>query len=216
MSDSQKDVHNSTKFWLDDVSALFVTPYMILPSSRMTRNEKLNALTRLSIVAAVVMYFFDSEYWLMFLLLAIFLIVLIKFFDKRHEGFTVTPTYNSTDFMQTTVTPLFSEEWQIPPPVYDLQDDGSPIDETFEVNVDHENYPYGQYLTKTNLLPVDEETIYKLNKTQGSTDARAFENSMFTRHTLAFREDSSRIFKKSLARRFRQNCNDTYSPYSSY
>ena len=207
------------KFWLDDVCALFTRPYRVLPTTEMSKNEKLNALTRLTIVGAALMYYFDSEYWLGFLLGALLIIVVIKYrfaADCKREGFTVTPTYNSTDFMQTTVTPLFAEEWQIPPPVYDLQDNAEPVDQTFDVPIDHENYPYGQYLTKTNLLPIDEEIIYKTNPTQGSTDARAFENSTFTRHTLAFREDMSRIYKKSLERRFRQNLNDTFSPYSSY
>jgi hypothetical protein len=51
----------------------------------------------------------------------------------------------------------------------------------------------------------------------GPKQAREYVNSAFTRHTLAYRDNLTRLYKKRLARRFRNsNVYDTFSPYSSY
>jgi len=75
-------------------------------------------------------------------------------------------------------------------------------------------YPYGQYLTRTNLLPSDEEATHMLNG--GPRQAREYVNSNFARHTIAFRENMTRLYKKKLARRFRSNNNDVFSPFQGY
>lgn len=46
--------------------------------------------------------------------------------------------------------------------------------------------------------------------------ARDYANTAFTRNTIAFRDSMTSLFKKKLNRRFRQSCNDTFSPFNSY
>ena len=48
------------KFWVDDLGAL-VGNFQLLPTKSMSLNEKLNTLTRLAIIVAVVMYFMEFE-----------------------------------------------------------------------------------------------------------------------------------------------------------
>ena len=214
MSDYKKD--NKVKFWLEDPCALLKS-LSIFPNMKMSKAEKLNALTRLVVVITGVMYVMEYEYWSTFLVLALFVIIVLQYSgndNKKKEKFTVTPTYVGTDFQQTTVSPIFAEEWQIPPPAYDLYTNVPNGQDTFETPLQPQSYPYGQYLTKTNLLPSDE---YYTHLGCGSPrTAREYVNSTFLRHDLARRENQMRLYKKSLNRRFRHNCNDTFSPYMSY
>ena len=134
----------------------------------------------------------------------------------HREGFTVTPTYLSTDFERTVVAPTYAEEWAIKPRSYDIVSaTAQPSEYTLKsTSPPPRAYPYGQYLTQTNLLPNDEEVVQMM--CGGASPAREYANSAFLRNDLAFRENISRIHKKKLERRFRQNCNDNFSPYNSY
>lgn len=211
------------KFWIKDPCILFSDP-QIFPTSNMTKAEKLNALSRLVIIIAIGMYFMKYDNWLVFLTLSLLIIILLYYStapkpnDNKSnppEEFTVTPTYIGTDLQQTIVAPTFAEEWQIPPPAYDLytqipQEGMS----DFETPLQPQSYPYGAYLTNTNLLPSDEYYIHM--GCGGARTARSYANSTFLRNDLANRENMTRLYKKKLARRFRQNMSDTFSPYSSY
>lgn len=227
---------SAEKFWTDDPCILF-TNIRLFPMKDMTRDEKLNAITRLAVVGAAVMYFYNDtkDYWFTFLLLAIIAILLMKFCAKSEgfstvsdetsgkigetpltdvkEDFTLVPTYANPDMHTTTIAPLFSEEWQIYPPAYDVYVN-TPPDVTFKAPLQPQLYPYGQYLTRTNLLPSDEYATHTLNG--GPRQAREYVNSAFLRHSLGFRENMSRLYKKKLARRYRQNCGDVFSPFNSY
>jgi hypothetical protein len=210
------------KFWTEDLCSLF-TQLTIFPTKDMTKNEKLNALTRLIIVVTAVLYALDYKYWMTFLLVAIVIILLLKYAGKsssaeeKHEGFTMTPTYSSTDFEQTTVTPLMAEEWQIPPPSYDMVTnnvDCCSVKPFTSPGAHPQSYPYGQYLTKTNLLPCDQ---YYIDQGCGSAaNAREYANSFYLRNDLAFRDNMTKLYKKSLSRRFKNSCNDLVSPFMSY
>lgn len=229
---------SSSKFWVEDPCALF-TDLALFPTTDMSKEGKLNALTRLAIVIAIVMYFMKYEHWFMFLVLSILVIIVLNYagaasesFKKGNasqkkskddldesevEDFTIVPTYVGTDFQQTVVAPTFAEEWQVPPPAYDIYTQvpypGAAAD-TFEKPMQPQSYPYGQYLTRTNLLPSDE--YYTHLGCGGARTAREYINSTFLRHDLARQENMVRIFKKKLNRRFRHNSQDTYSPYHSY
>ncbi|HMP28140.1 MAG TPA: hypothetical protein PKD85_00985 [Saprospiraceae bacterium] len=212
------------KFWTEDPCVLF-SNLKFLPTSNMSRDEKLNALTRLTLIVAAGLYFAKYEFWFTFLIIAILLIVLLKYAgvkdgkqsgdsDDNKEEFTLTPTYASPDLHTTTLAPLFSEEWQIYPPAYDIYVNDPDPNITFQEPLNPQMYPYGQYLTRTNLLPSDEYGSHMLNG--GPRQAREYANSAFLRHRLGFQENMSRLYKKKLARRFRSNCNDTFSPFQSY
>lgn len=206
-------------FWVENPCALF-SEIDIIPKKDMSRSEKLNSLTRLLIIVVIILYFVDYKHWLIFLLIGLLLIIIFNYYsfskkdEDQTEEFTVTPTYTGTDFQQTVVAPTYAEEWQIPPPAYDIYTNVPDGDDTFETPLKPQSYPYGQYLTKTNLLPSDEYYIH--NQCGGTRNVREYANSTFLRNDLAFRENMSRIYKKSLNRRFRQNCSDVFSPYQSY
>lgn len=205
---------NEDKFWVEDPCVL-ITDFNFIPNKDKSKNSNLNAITRSILVATVILYLLECTFWLNFLLISILIVVILKYMKKdgEKEGFTVVPTYQGLDMQQTTVAPLFSEEWQVYPQTYDLYEN-IPPPVTFEEPLKPQNYPYAQYLTTTSLLPSDEEHTRMLS---GSVrDAREYANSSFLRNDLAFRENMSRIYKKQLARRWRNNCSDTYSPYSSY
>jgi len=219
--------NTSKTFWLEDPCKLF-SSFKFFPTSDMTKTEKLNALTRLALVIAGIMYFMKYEHTLTFVVLALLLIVALNYSgeDKFEiqttkvdniEDFTIVPTYIGTDFQQTIVAPTFAEEWQVPPPAYDLYTQvpySGPSKDNFETPMQPQSYPYGQYLTRTNLLPSDE--YYTHLGCGGARSAREYVNSSFLRHSLAHQDNMTRIIKKKLNRRFRQNSQDTISPYSSY
>lgn len=210
---------SSSEFWLQEPCILF-TDFVILPNKSMTKAEQLNALTRLVILATIILYFVGYKHWLTFLIATLLIIIFLNYLpcnsksSQNIENFTLTPTYFSvSNPNQTTVAPLFAEEWQIYPPAYDIQTEPI-VDETFDDVLVPQQYPYGQYLTKTNLLPTDDFYVRQMDG--GTTKAREYVNSSFTRNTLAHRDNMMRLYKKQIARRFRQNYNDTVSPYTSY
>ncbi len=229
-------------FWAKDPGVLFQN-FAVFPTPDMTKNEKLNALTRLAIVISIIMYFMEYQHWFIFLILSLLVIVILAYAgdpeafvtktmasedsgistEKEEsdttdgiEKFTVTPTYVGTDFQQTVVSPTYSEEWQNPPPAYDLYTNvvSTMYPNTFETPLKPQSYPYGQFLTKTNLLPGDE--YYTHLGCGGPRTARTYVNSTFLRNDISFRENMMQLYKKKLNRRFRQNQNDTFSPFNSY
>src|SRR5690242_6229004 len=133
-----------TKFWINQPDILF-TDLVFFPTADMTLNQKLNALTRLSIVIAVVMYVMEYPHWLTFLLIANLAIIIMFVINKSKgqscgtsegsmgetystnnaeivpgtstlkEHFTITPTHIDDDFAQTVVAPLFAEEHKVLP-----------------------------------------------------------------------------------------------------
>jgi len=221
----------NNKFWVEDPCILF-GDMVFFPTQNMTKGEKLNALTRLAIVISIIMYFMKFEHWFTFLTLSILIIIILNYSgnsedfkkgesdkeDTEKEDFTIVPTYVGTDFQQTVIAPTFAEEWQIPPPAYDIYTQvpyPGESQDTFEMPLKPQSYPYGQYLTRTNLLPSDE--YYTHLGCGGAKTAREYINSTYLRHDLARRENMMRIFKKKLNRRFRHTSGgDTFSPFHSY
>jgi hypothetical protein len=216
----QKKPDGPTKFWVSD-PCILLSDLQFFPTAGMTREEKLNALTRLAVILAIVMYLMEYKHWHTFLLIAVLTLVVVEYASKNkdnksQEGFTITPTRIGDDFHETVVSPTFSEEVRILPPAYDLYSDVELTDIPFEEPMRPQSYPYGQYLSRTNLLPSDEYLTH-MNPTGGAKTAREYANNAWTRHDMANRENLTRVFKKSLARRFRHSqLNDAYSPFHSY
>ena len=230
---------SSDVFWAKDPCVLFQN-MAVFPTPDMTKNEKLNALSRLAIAVSVIMYFMEYQHWFVFLVLSLLVIVILAYagdaeafttkkvatdsdvddetdVENGIEKFTVTPTYVGTDFQQTVVSPTYSEEWQIPPPAYDIYTNvpSSSNPQRFDTPMKPQAYPYGQYLTRTNLLPSDE--YYTHLGCGGTQSARSYANSAFTRHSIAFRDNMTQIYKKKLNRRFRNSSGqDSFSPYNSF
>ena len=206
------------KFWLEEPSILFLDPVPI-PMQDMNRAQKCNALSRLIILGGAGAYIAGYTRWLE--VTAIGLIgVAIFYYSSKKEGFTVPITYNSPDMFQTVVPPLYAEEWQLPPPAYDIYNNTPEQGyELVENKVSEQMlmpplaYPYGQYLSPTNMLPQDAEDLAM--NSLGVKSAREYANSTFMRRDIAKREEMMRLYRKKIARRFRQEAYDTFSPYGS-
>ena len=211
---------NVTKFWVEDPCVL-ISDLVFFPTSDMTREQKLNALTRLAIVISAIMYMMEYKHWHTFLLVSILSLVIVEYAakmkaTKEKEGFSIVPTRIGDDFHETVVAPTFSEEVRVPPPAYDMYTDVEFTDIPYEEPIRPQSYPYGQYLTRTNLLPSDEYLVHQ-NLTGGAKTAREFVANSWTKHDMANRENLTRIYKKSLENRFRHDSlNDSWSPFHSY
>ena len=216
-----------TKFFLEDPSIL-VTDMVLFPTATMTREQKLNALVRLALIITAGMYVMEYKYWSTFLLSSILLIIAIQYVAKSkpekyttdvsstRENFSIVPTYLGDDFETTVVAPTFAEEWRILPPQYNEYTSVENIEPLFQEPPRPQAYPYGQYLTRTNLLPSDEYMTHQ-NSTGGAQSAREYVNSSFRKHRMANQEMMSKILKKRIARRFRHSSsNDTVSSFHSY
>lgn len=209
-----------SKFWIYDPNALF-SRMEIFPTKDMSRVEKLNALTRLSFAGSAVLYVMEYKKWREVLGGSVILIVLMELMGKgedEKEGFSVTPTYDSTDYHTTVIAPSLAEEWQVRPPAYDIfVDEGIKSNDVVDLDalqpMDMRQYPYGQYMTRSNLLP---STEYQTHQMKGShRSAREFANNNFIRQKNVFQDNMMRTYRKRLDRRFRHT-NNLFSPYSGY
>jgi len=163
------------------------------------------------IVVGILMKFkIHNIIWIVIALLLGYLVAVRNV--KCKENFTKTPSYVDNDFEITSVAPTYDEEWSIPPPSYDIENQCeekcTPIDD-----IEPQNYPYGQILSKTNMLPMDEH--YLRTNTESLNVAKSYANDYATRNDVAFRDNMTKIFKKSLRHRFKNNCNDNFSPFHS-
>lgn len=225
------------KFWLEDLSILLKEP-SIIPTSCMSRTQKLNSLSRLVIVISVGMYFMEYKDWLKFLLisLAIIIVIYISTRDKNdsnqpknienYQGVNTAQglsTFIPNGPLSTSIPiqPVFSESIRNPPHRYDVVE---MVEDPVEIvsglgdgtsQVDPRSYPYGQYLSKTNHLPSDEFAM-RTNPTGSLHHAVTYANNTYLVNDIKNREELLKIHKTKLNRRFRSCTNKIVSPYSSY
>ena len=210
------------KFWLEDPSIL-LTDTVLVPTSCMTKVEKLNALTRLVLIITGVLYFMKNDEYLKFLLISLIIIVVIYVSTKdkiieNYGGGIRTFIPDEPTFTRTIIEPVYSESQRMPTLVYDHAESREPSIELIPsetvYDIDPRSYPYGQYMSRTNLLPSDEKQI-----TRGSgrlKDAKTYANSTYLVNNLKHREEMIRIHHKKINRRFRHGTNNTVSPFSSW
>lgn len=97
-------------FWLESPDSLFKST-RILPSCEMTKAERLNAITRLLLIAAVALFFITkSNLWLTVLITGLVVVTVIYIFNvKKREGFhprrTVKEVQTPTSGIDTNVEP---------------------------------------------------------------------------------------------------------------
>lgn len=209
------------EFWLDNPCNLF-SDFVLLPKKTMSHDEMLNALTRLVIIISIIMYIMEYEYWLLFLIIAIMIIIICKYYykkDVKKEGFSMNPTYTEGSVPFTTVPPLFAEELQLPPPSYDeytWTGVSSPqSDASCESQECLTEYPYpifGQYITDTTMLPVEEEET----KNRPLKDVQIYMTDSFTRDQMDYRNDMTRLYVNKINREYKHGCYDQITPYSSW
>lgn len=119
---------NNDVFWLNDPSVLFRNGnyYRIIPSSNMTKNEVLNALTRFFLYLLIIYLLFSaSKEYLYIPVIAIIVIIIIYFIQKndqkanqitenfKEEPFCQMPTYDNP-MMNVTLADLMDHRDRAP------------------------------------------------------------------------------------------------------
>lgn len=221
--------NSEEKFWTDDFCSLFKQPWRIVPLASYTRDEKLNALTRLSILIALVLLVLGHEYWYIFLGLSLLILILLKYTcnGSKIEGFSITPTYASNDLHQTTLAPAFSESWRSPPPSYDVYTNVPVEDPSTRYTRDPllldgdfspKSWPYGTYQSPMNLMLPQDQAMLQNRCSTSTTTAREYVNSAFLKNRIGFSENMTRIYKQKLNKRFRNasQAGSTFSPFHSF
>lgn len=226
----------SQQFWVNDPCILF-TDIVFFPVQSMTPNEKLNAITRLVLLITIIMIACRYEYWAAFLLVGLVIVLLGKLIivplistptSETIENFSVSPTYvpvnanmyevcasdgipdvspvySDYDFKTITVPPVFSEEWRSPPPCYDSHDVSADLTDLCDIEDDRP--VYAQYITPSNLLPYQQLGTFN----QTLDYAKLYMNDEFTKDTLQFRNDMTRLFTNKVDRWYRGGCYDALS-----
>lgn len=72
---------NNEKFWLESPNSLY-SKLSIFPHCGMTDCERLNAMTRLIVVIAVILFFIPLASWWLFLILGILLILGLYYISR--------------------------------------------------------------------------------------------------------------------------------------
>jgi hypothetical protein len=75
---------------------------------------------------------------------------------------------------------------------------------------DPANYPYAQVFSATNVLPCDETRTRLYTASAG--DTMLFTNNKFTKQTVDFRNDISRVMLVKMAERYKNSCSNLFSP----
>ena len=78
-----------SKFWLENPKVLF-TDVKVLPNQQDDINDKLNTLTKLVIIIAIVLALFGWRYWLVFLIVALLIILLIYLINQNQNSSNTT------------------------------------------------------------------------------------------------------------------------------
>lgn len=113
---------------------------------------------------------------------------------------------------ETVTAPIYAEQWRIRPFQYD---EFSQLAEPPAVEVnkidDPRNYPYGQLLSRTNVLPRDEARIALWAVEEPM--AVAYMNSAFVRQDIAFHDSMGEIMRRKQAIRYKNNPYNSFAPY---
>jgi len=210
-------------FWLYEPCVLF-TNFQI-PKKTSSINDKLNFATQIIIIITFVLLLLDNSYWFVIPIVGLILVLLTKYMSTTKyttnsttksttqdtkERFTIPPTYIDGAEPMTTIPPINAEEWQIPPPIYDEYTNTVMEGPCGEYKEDRP--VIGQYISSSKLFPYQNSELNNLPL----ADAQLFMNDEFTRDSLQFRNDMTRLFVNKLDRWYRHGCYDSISPFNSY
>lgn len=73
------------RFWLEEPVSLFRSTTLI-PQCGMTTAARLNALTRLVLLIALILYLFCIGQWWLFLLLGLLLVIVLYYLDQQSQN----------------------------------------------------------------------------------------------------------------------------------
>lgn len=81
------------RFWTEDFKSL-IESFYIFPAAWMTRDQQLNALTRLAIIIFVIMLLAGFRYAWQFLVIVLVVIIWMRYSQSQSivEGYEPTPT----------------------------------------------------------------------------------------------------------------------------
>jgi hypothetical protein len=140
------------KFWMEEHAEL-VRNFDFVPTSKMSDNAKLNALTRLVIIIAIVLYFADKKQYAIGVLVIGILVVLMVYnlFVRKVEGYRDVNIVSTKDGYPAEQVNASMSRWlddvntgNIP----DLKLTGNqtPLYDTIETDGYMKRVPMGQYL----------------------------------------------------------------------
>jgi hypothetical protein len=94
------------KFWINDISVLYKINNVskFIPTYTMTKIEKLNAITRLCIIAIILFLINGKNDWIYIIIVIILSTLVIYLYDKNKEDYTNTDTNTNTDTKTKTNT----------------------------------------------------------------------------------------------------------------
>ena len=95
MKFSKKKMSDTEKPWFEDFCSLF-SSWALLPTTKMSVGERVNSLSRLTLVATGVAWGMGYKKWKYILIVGVTAVVVIYVVSKRKEGFTVPDTITST------------------------------------------------------------------------------------------------------------------------
>lgn len=75
---------DTTPFWLENPNVLFQTSE-IISNDDMSQGARLNAMTRIIIIIAAIMYAIKFPLWWLFLIISILVVIIIWFIEKQNE-----------------------------------------------------------------------------------------------------------------------------------
>ena len=178
---------------------VLLTDPCIMPTPDMTSNQKINALTRLCLIVAGVLYLMDNKLWHVFLVGGLAVTLIISMITRqRREGFSVQPTMQSVPIAGLSVPPTHDEPMRDSTSSYVVIGDG----EEAPVELPVYAYQTGMLSAGHNMPTVDEARMTL--GSGGARSARGYAHSSRMNHELAFRENLMRDYKKEMDRKYCQ------------
>lgn len=217
------------KFWLDSPQDL--VGLYLFPRKEDSISTKLNSFTRILIIVVVGMMALQYKNWLVVLLTGLVVVLVLAYINRgsedKKQGFAkiadldtniealdINP-YNPSDLRPVNLEPTYADSWPNDTISYDIIDnviENQNVPMTVD-RLDFDQRPYGQYITRTNLMPRDELAVQSF---MGSSNrARDYINSTFAERDVRAREDSMKFIKLKMNSRFKHNCYSEVSPYTS-
>lgn len=94
-----RSIYPSIDFWFEDPSALFQT-FDIIPTNNMTDAERLNAMTRVIIIIAAIMFVVKFPAWWMFLIIGIIVVIILWYIIKSREQIYADHMRRQTEYLR--------------------------------------------------------------------------------------------------------------------
>lgn len=97
-------IQHNTKFWIEDPTILF-NNFEIIPTSDMSNIRRFNAMTRIIIIIAAIMFVMGFPAWYLFLGIALILVIILWFVIRENESIRPSPR-TSHEYLRKPVKPI--------------------------------------------------------------------------------------------------------------